>query len=295
MRFLRTIWRFLFFCVLALVAFPIVSYADFTQIYGKYDNFSDFAPSRTYSPKLALLSAAASEDAYYDGGAALYDAGFSYLNFTSSVNDMQAVTAVKHVEGKRVIAIAFRGTTPSAMLDVVIDLAAFGTIFRPEHNQDGVIVHQGFRISMMDYYAKESSIILDGDKTLEQVISEKNDDDIFFISGHSLGGAIATLYSAMLVERGVKPENIITYTFGAPAVGNHAFAAEYDNRLNLHRVRNLYDPVPYVTYLARLLNLTYGFEQTGVQTVYNDSMLVNPQNYQTPGVDDFKPDAHKMT
>ena len=50
------------------------------------------------------------------------------------------------------------------------------------------------------------------------------------VTGHSLGGALATL--AALEARRACPDttklDISCYTFGAPRTGNHAFAREYN-------------------------------------------------------------------
>ena len=47
--------------------------------------------------------------------------------------------------------------------------------------------------------------------------------------GHSLGGAVATLAAFDVVrDCGVPAANVGCYTFGCPRVGNHAFAAEYE-------------------------------------------------------------------
>ena len=54
-------------------------------------------------------------------------------------------------------------------------------------------------------------------------------------TGHSLGGAVATLAAHDIVTFcGVAPERISCYTFGCPRVGNHAFAAEYDTVVRLN-------------------------------------------------------------
>ncbi len=56
------------------------------------------------------------------------------------------------------------------------------------------------------------------------------------LTGHSLGGAVATLYGARLLSMGVRPEQIRIITFGAPAVGNEAFATAFKDRLDLTRI-----------------------------------------------------------
>ena len=52
-----------------------------------------------------------------------------------------------------------------------------------------------------------------------------------YCTGHSLGGALALL-AAYDISRAMewvsKPTKVICYTFGAPRVGNHAFAHTYD-------------------------------------------------------------------
>ena len=54
-----------------------------------------------------------------------------------------------------------------------------------------------------------------------------------YCTGHSLGGALATL-AAFDISRAMewvnRPTKIICYTFGAPRIGNYAFAETY-NRL----------------------------------------------------------------
>ena len=64
------------------------------------------------------------------------------------------------------------------------------------------------------------------------------------ITGHSLGGAVATLGGARLLLAGVNPAQVEVLTFGAPAVGNAAFKQETEGKLALERVVLDGDPVP---------------------------------------------------
>lgn len=59
-----------------------------------------------------------------------------------------------------------------------------------------------------------------------------------YLTGHSLGGALATLAAARLAAHA-------TYTFGAPKVGTATFAVSLDGR-RLYRVVNDRDIVPHV-------------------------------------------------
>ena len=51
------------------------------------------------------------------------------------------------------------------------------------------------------------------------------DLDCFLYTGHSLGGALATL-AAQDLQAEFRFPQLYCYTFGAPRTGNHAFAAE---------------------------------------------------------------------
>ena len=53
------------------------------------------------------------------------------------------------------------------------------------------------------------------------------------LTGHSLGGALATLAAydirQELVRRGQQEAQVVCYSFGAPRCGNHAFARDYNH------------------------------------------------------------------
>ena len=51
-----------------------------------------------------------------------------------------------------------------------------------------------------------------------------------YITGHSLGGAIATIIAGRLIKDQVADANRLKlYTFGSPRVGNPAFSQSMDN------------------------------------------------------------------
>ena len=55
-----------------------------------------------------------------------------------------------------------------------------------------------------------------------------------YITGHSLGGALAILCAYDVATRSSCAEydlDVKVYTWGTPRVGNHAFAREYNRRL----------------------------------------------------------------
>ena len=62
--------------------------------------------------------------------------------------------------------------------------------------------------------------------------------------GHSLGGALATLTASWLKSTYGIPVTI--YTFGAPRVGNSAFATHVESFIPSYRVTHGMDPVPWI-------------------------------------------------
>ena len=96
-------------------------------------------------------------------------------------------------------------------------------------SKDEIFVHKGFR----DY---ADAVLSDG--LAEQLITslKKNPRETLYITGHSLGGAVATLAAIRLADSGVPTERLKIITFGAPAIGSKAFAASYENKIDLTRV-----------------------------------------------------------
>ena len=115
-------------------------------------------------------------------------------------------------------------------------------------------VHKGFN-SYADFALR---MLLDAVsyEFLQQYRDEK--DARLLLTGHSLGGAVATIVGQRLLDFGFEPDRLQVVTFGAPAVGNKAFKQMYGNRLDLVRVTNSQDPVPLV-----LQAVLRNYKQTG--------------------------------
>lgn len=124
---------------------------------------------------------------------------------------------------KENVVLAFRGTQPSQMGDVWADIN-----FIPTKQKDGEgWVHQGFRNEVL----KVESLI-------EKWI-KRHDHKNVFVCGHSLGGAMATVFTG-------RHEKIINklFTYGSPRVGNKMFCNLLVTEHN--RVVNNNDVVPSV-------------------------------------------------
>lgn len=163
------------------------------------------------------------------------------------------------------IVIAFRGTATVA--NVVADLQLWRTRYPPEPgNSSGKsrsvlgtapMVHRGFLkaytagdfnhrlLSRVEHILNrcQTGNSLNGQRSegTERPIS-------VHITGHSLGGALAILCAFDIATRGPCAEfdlNIKTYTFGAPRVGNHAWARIYDATVpDTWQIINSGDPFP---------------------------------------------------
>jgi triacylglycerol lipase len=103
------------------------------------------------------------------------------------------------------------------------------------------------------------------------------------ITGHSLGGNLATVYGSFLAsareKKGKKSDEINIITFAAPAAGNEGFASDFNNKFPQSvRVENRFDIVPKFPAADRIATLG---------ELYNDSLsaariLVGYKNLQIP-------------
>jgi len=94
------------------------------------------------------------------------------------------------------------------------------------------------------------------------------------LTGHSLGGAAATLLGERLISLGMPKEKFTVITFGAPAIGNDEFAMEYGDKIDLLRVTNTSDPIP-----GSLQTFFGGYKQFGEHVKYHISPKISSNNH----------------
>jgi len=126
--------------------------------------------------------------------------------------------------------LAFRGTQPNMLRDWLYDLDG--------HQVNGPVgkVHEGFLCAL--HY-----IWLDVWKTLQQERGMRS----LWITGHSLGGALAVLAAAKLRFEKAQPISGL-YTYGQPRVGDFEFCSRFDQGFGDYTFRfvNFQDIVPRV-------------------------------------------------
>jgi hypothetical protein len=189
--------------------------------------FLPFDPaSRAYNPANALWLAELSRLVYRHDQeedtcppqprrtALLERAGFKQRNFfVSHATDTQAMLleVKSHVP---FAVLVFRGTEQN-IKDVVMDL----TLGKLSLGQGKIDVHEGFKQAL-------DSVWDEIEAALQQLYCP------IFFTGHSLGGALATLAAAR------HPPTAL-YTFGSPRVGNAAFVASLNSSADtIHRIVN---------------------------------------------------------
>jgi pimeloyl-ACP methyl ester carboxylesterase len=96
----------------------------------------------------------------------------------------------------------------------------------------GARVHAGFDDDLNRVWNDVGSLIVD----------HRGDDKPVFLTGHSAGGALATLAAHRYKLAGLNVHS--AYVFASPRVGDRAFAADY--AVPLYRIENGDDLVPHV-------------------------------------------------
>lgn len=205
-------------------------------------------------PRNARTLALASDLAYYaesEGKAAFREQlGLDARLF--SVGNTQAYLATNDEH----IVVAFRGTEAPTALEGIKDWLltnASNLLILPEGDLGtdfaaagvGTRWHMGFITALGDIW----------DPLFEAIQAErKKSDRPLWLTGHSLGGALAILAGWRLKRQFVPVHQI--YTFGAPMVGNDETARAFDREMpdKIFRYINTQDPIPSLPTVSLLAN-----------------------------------------
>jgi hypothetical protein len=154
------------------------------------------------------------------------------------------------------LVVAFRGTEDPTSLEGLKDTFltdALNLLIVPEGRLGtdfaaagvGARFHQGFIVAL--------GVIWDA--LLAEVESrQKEKERLLWVTGHSLGGALALLSSWLFMRKMIEVHQV--YTFGAPMVGNAAAVAAFDQELSgrIFRFCNETDPIPLLPSLSLMAN-----------------------------------------
>lgn len=135
---------------------------------------------------------------------------------------------------------------------------------QPDLKQPAVVepmMHYGFRIAVEEYTVKALPLVR---HNLIEAFKSLNKSSInLYVTGHSLGAAMAGVFSAWvqaggLEAAGITNVNLKTYTFASPKWANDALANNYDNHTTKNgmsfRVVNNLDTVPQIPPTIEWLN-----------------------------------------
>lgn len=206
------------------------------------------------SPQNARFLAKAADLAYLpaDAGSAAYSSELGLSAKLVSVDNTQAYVAGNDEH----LVVAFRGTESPASLEGLKDWLltdAVNLLILPQGRLGtdlaaagvGARFHQGFVDALEEVW-----------EPLYQAIKSETDrlDRPVWITGHSLGGALAQLSSWVLQRQFISVHQVCT--FGGPMIGNKNATAAYDQEFagRVFRYVNAPDPVPLLPTVSLLAN-----------------------------------------
>ncbi len=177
----------------------------------------------------------------------LLGAGYLTYDFVEGKAE-HADTQAVIVSTRSAVVVAFRGTEPKKLQDLLTDVK-FRQVDLPSEEGRGA-VHRGFHDAFTPVWDKVRGVLA------------KHGGKKVFITGHSLGGALAVVLAARLVASGQDVEGL--HTFGQPRVGDPTFARWLaQNVHHFYRWRNNNDIV------TRMPPGHWGYEHSGHQRYFN--------------------------
>ena len=168
----------------------------------------------------------------------------------------QVGITISHI--KKRIAFVFRGSNE------VMDWLHNFLICKKELKEN-CYVHLGFYKSLTSNYLLQ---ILTND--MKNLISKYENYEIF-ITGHSLGGGLSTLFGYLMSD--IIDKNITVITYASPRVGNYEWCNDFNckNNLRLFRIvnkRDIITAVPYI-YFYHVGNYIYIDEENMTFTEFD--------------------------
>lgn len=211
-------------------------------------------PDAPGDPRNATALATASDLAYFprEQGGPLFKEHLGLDARLFSVGNTQAYVGGNDAN----IVVAFRGTESPTSVDGLKDWLltnAINFLIVPEGQLGtdlaaagvGARFHQGFVTALAAIWDPIAQAV-------EAALKEK--ERPVWITGHSLGGALAQLAAWLCDRRGIPVHQV--YTFGAPMIGNEAAAKAFDKAFPnmLFRYVDASDPIPKLPTVSLAVN-----------------------------------------
>ncbi|PRW34023.1 alpha beta-hydrolase [Chlorella sorokiniana] len=140
------------------------------------------------------------------------------------------------------IVVAFRGTDSHSIYNWVNNMRTWRTDLAVNYPgaPQRALVHGGF------FYSYNSSSLAANVTAAVQRLLQRHPQAPVYVSGHSLGGALATL-CALDLKLNQGAHDVRLYTYGSPRVGNNVFAEWFESQIKVHwRFTHNRDIVPSV-------------------------------------------------
>jgi pimeloyl-ACP methyl ester carboxylesterase len=210
--------------------------------------------SKLGDPRNALFLAEACSLAYFDEpeGSQGFQKTLGLEAKLISVSNTQVYVA----QGENALVVAFRGSQAPTTLDglkdwlltnannyLILPEGQIGTDFAAAGV--GARFHRGFLEALNEIW-----------EPLKKAVSElvEASDRPLWVTGHSLGGALALVAAWRLQRNFIQVHEVVT--FGAPMVGNDAAARAFEQEFagKIFRYVNLEDPVPLLPSVSLVAN-----------------------------------------
>lgn len=181
-----------------------------------------------FDPRKAYWLAVASELAYAPRAeierVVRTDWSFSDLECWD-VHTEQTDTQAFAISDGAVAVVAFRGTEPKVINDVLTDARFRQNPFSSDPGlADMGAVHRGFAGAISDVYEPIVAWLIS--RWAANVAATEH---VLYVTGHSLGGALATMFAARVAtDPRTRTWRFQLYTYGCPLVGNRVFAEHFD-------------------------------------------------------------------
>ncbi|OQS04142.1 hypothetical protein THRCLA_03600, partial [Thraustotheca clavata] len=159
------------------------------------------------------------------------------LTLVQELYDAESDTYGYVLKGDKRIVVVFRGTQSgkNAVTDVKYRLVPADFVAHNHPEFEKIRLHRGFWSAYLTVRAELKRV-------LALTMKEMGGQVQLYFTGHSLGGALATI-AAFDVAYSTN-EDIVMYNFGSPRVGNHAFAKCFNKLVpNAYRIVNDGDAV----------------------------------------------------